>query len=157
MQNYLRFKRCVNSHQGPKYVLRHSATLQRAGPEPRGFLLLSGIPNFVNCVNHFVRFRKIAKSDYQLHHVCLFVSPHGTIRLPLDVLSFTFRKYGENSSFIKIWREQRVLYTRTDAHVWSYVAQFFSESEIFQTVLEKIKTHVLCSITFLSKIVTFIR
>ena len=41
---------------------------------------------------------------------------------------------------------------QTDIHFWSYLAQFFLEWEMFQTkVVEKIKTHILCSITFLQK------
>ena len=39
----------------------------------------------------------------------------------------------------------------TDIHLW-YLAHFFSEWEMFQTkVVEKIKTHLLRSITFLRK------
>ena len=42
---------------------------------------------------------------------------------------------------------------KTDMHFWSYLAQFFLEWEMFQTeVVEKIKTHILCSVTFFSKI-----
>ena len=38
---------------------------------------------------------------------------------------------------------------KTNLHLWSYLSQFFVEWEMFQTkVLEKIKTHILCSITF---------
>ena len=41
---------------------------------------------------------------------------------------------------------------KTDVHLWSYLAQFFSEWENFQTkVVEKIKTHILCLITLLRK------
>ena len=35
----------------------------------------------------FRRFRKIAKSDYELRHVRSPVCPHGTTRLPLDGFS----------------------------------------------------------------------
>ena len=39
---------------------------------------------------------------------------------------------------------------KTNIHFWSYLAQFFSEWEMFQTkVVEKIKTHILCPTTFL--------
>jgi len=39
---------------------------------------------------------------------------------------------------------------KTDIHYWSYLALFFLEWEMFQTkVVEKIKTHVLCSVKFL--------
>ena len=38
---------------------------------------------------------------------------------------------------------------KTDVHLWLYIAEFFLEWEMFQTkVVEKIKTHILCSITF---------
>ena len=37
------------------------------------------------------------------------------------------------------------------------LAHFFLEWEMFQTeVVEKIKTHILCSVTFFSKIVPFV-
>ena len=33
--------------------------------------------------------------------------------------------------------------------LWAYLAQFFLEWEMFQTqIVEKIKTHILCSVTF---------
>jgi len=39
---------------------------------------------------------------------------------------------------------------QTDIHFWSYLAQFFLQWEMFQTkVVQKIKTHILCSVTFL--------
>jgi hypothetical protein len=45
----------------------------------------------LNLTKHFVSFfrlgSKIAKSHYQLHHVCLSVRPHGTTPLPLDGFS----------------------------------------------------------------------
>jgi hypothetical protein len=45
-----------------------------------------------------------------------------------------------------------VLYMKTDIHFWSYLAQFFLEWEMFQiNAVEKIKTHILCSKTFLQK------
>ena len=38
---------------------------------------------------------------------------------------------------------------KTCVHFLSYLAQFFLEWEMFQTkVVEKIKTHILCSETF---------
>jgi len=41
---------------------------------------------------------------------------------------------------------------KTDTHFWSYLAQFFLEWEMFLTkVVEKIKTHILCSVTFSQK------
>ena len=39
---------------------------------------------------------------------------------------------------------------KTDTHFWSHLAQFFLEQEMFQAkVVEKIKTHILCSVSFL--------
>jgi hypothetical protein len=47
---------------------------------------------------------------------------------------------------------------KTKAYFLSYLIQFFLEWKMFQTeAVEKIKTHILCSITCLSKIVPFIR
>ena len=38
---------------------------------------------------------------------------------------------------------------KNNIHLWLYLLRFFSEWEMFQTiVVEKIKTHILCSITF---------
>jgi len=61
-----------------------------------------------------------------------------------------FRKISrENSSFIKIRQNYRALYMKTNIHFLSYLAQFFLEWEMFQTkVVQKIKTHILCSVTF---------
>jgi hypothetical protein len=37
----------------------------------------------------------------------------------------------------------------TNMHIWPHLAQSFLEWEMFQTkVVEKIKTHILCSVTF---------
>ena len=46
----------------------------------------------------------------------------------------------------------RLLYVKTNTHLWQYLAQFFLLCEMFQTkVVEKIKTHILCSVTFFLK------
>jgi len=44
-------------------------------------------------------------------------------------------------------------------HLWTNIAQFFLEWEMFQTkIVEKIITHILCSmIFFLKKIVPFMK
>jgi len=58
----------------------------------------------------------------------------------------------ENWSCIKIWKEKRTLYLKTCVDLWSYLAQYFLELEMFQTkVIDKIKTHILCSVTFSRK------
>ena len=48
---------------------------------------------------------------------------------------------------------------KTRLNFWLYLAQFFLDGEMFQTnFVEKIETHILCSITFFfSKIVPFMR
>jgi hypothetical protein len=53
-------------------------------------------------------------------------------------------------SFIKLSHEWRILYMH--AYVYLYLAEFFLEWEIFQTkVVEKLKTHVWCSMAFFRK------
>ena len=43
-------------------------------------------------------------------------------------------------------KKKRAFYTKTYVHLW-YLAEFFLEWEMFQTkVVEKIKTHILCSV-----------
>ena len=42
---------------------------------------------------------------------------------------------------------------KTFLHLWQYLADFFLEWEMFQIkVVEKIKTHILCSVTFFWKL-----
>ena len=66
----------------------------------------------------------------------------------LRIFSKTCR---ENSSFIKILQEWRVTYF-TWRPMYIFVAELFLEWEMFQTkVVEKIKTHILCSVTFIRK------
>ena len=63
--------------------------------------------------------------------------------------SHFFRK---NSSFIKIWQEQRILYMETNLYLWQYLAYIFLEWEIFQTkVADKTRTHILYSIHYFRK------
>ena len=69
-----------------------------------------------------------------------------TARITWNLIFEFFSKicYG-NSSFIKIWQEQRVglLHIKTSVHIW-YLAEFSVEWEMFQTkVVEKIKTHCI--------------
>jgi len=53
---------------------------------------------------------------------------------------------------------EKLHYMNIVTHLWQYVAEFSVESEIFQTkFVEKIKTHILCSVTFFSKILPFMR
>ena len=79
--------------------------------------------------------------------VRLLVHPHGKTWLPLDeflwmLLFEEFSKiWPENSSLIKIWQECWLLYLE------------FWEWKMFLTgVVEKIKTRILCSVTFFQKL-----
>jgi hypothetical protein len=46
------------------------------------------------------------------------------------------------------WQEWREPYIKTYVHLWSYLAEFFIEWSMLQTkVVEKIKTHIVCSKT----------
>ena len=70
-------------------------------------------------------------------------------------LRFFSKVCREDSSFIEIRQEWRVglLYMKTFSHLWQYLAKFFSQWEMFQTkVVEKIKTHILCSVRFIRKL-----
>jgi hypothetical protein len=94
------------------------------------------------------------KSGSSLRHVPL----RGRTRLPVDGLLWNFifdyfwKICRENLSFIKFWQEYRVLCMKTYVHLWQYLAEFFLEWEMFQTIdVEKIKTHILYSITFFSE------
>ena len=85
--------------------------------------------------------------------VRLSVPPQGTNQLPLYRLSWNliFQYFSqicwENSSYIKMWQDCN--YMKTNIHFWSFIFHFFIEWEMFQTkVVEKIKTHILCSILF---------
>jgi hypothetical protein len=50
----------------------------------------------------------------------------------------------ENSGFIKIGQQYRVRYMKANIYFWSYLAQFFVEYEMFQTInVEEIITHIL--------------
>jgi hypothetical protein len=71
--------------------------------------------------------------------------------MKFDVRRFS-KSWRENSSFDKIRQEQRTLYIKTYVHLWQYLSDFFSKWEMFQTdIVEKIKTHILCLITFSRK------
>ena len=110
----------------------------------------------------YIKVHLVALHEFHFKHVLTirFVmsvrSPKGITRSPLDGFSLNLipRDFSkicrENWTFIKIC-EWRVLYMKTCVHLW-YPAEFFLEWEMFQTnVVEKTKTHILCSITFSRK------
>jgi hypothetical protein len=110
----------------------------------------------------FRRCRKIAKNCCLLHVRPSFCS-HGTTWLPLDGFSWNFifeyfsKIYQENSGFVKIGQEYRVLYLKSNIRFWPYIAELVLEWDIFQTkVTEKVETHFIFDF-FLSKIMPFMR
>ena len=101
------------------------------------------------------RVRKILQSDSFVMSVRPSAwnnsAPTGRIFMKFDIGLFS-KIRPENSSFIKVWHEQRVLYMKTYVHIKSYPAESFLLQEVFQTKgVEKIKTYILCSITFSRK------
>jgi len=102
----------------------------------------------------FAKFRKTL-----LASSCLSVCPRGTFRLPQDGFSWNLIfEYFSEKTFEKIQlplkSDKNIGYftMKTDIHFWSYLANFFLEWEMFQTkVVEKIKTHILFSVTFFRK------
>jgi hypothetical protein len=86
--------------------------------------------------------------------IAMSVFLHGTARLPLNGFSwnFMFEYFSKKSGFIKVGQE----YVNTSTHVVSYLAHFILEWEMFETeVVEKIKTHILCSVRFFRKLCRF--
>ena len=111
------------------------------------------------CVHFLDAFAKVWKATVSfVMSVCQSERQHGTTRLPLNGFSWNFKVENfpkicrENSNFIKLGQEKQVLCMKTNKHLWSYLAQFFLECEMFQTnVVQKIKTLILQSVTFLRK------
>jgi hypothetical protein len=67
-------------------------------------------------------------------------------------LGFFLKICRENWSFITIRQEQRVLYRNMFSHLWQYLDVLVLEWEMFQIkIIEKMKTHILCSITLFRK------
>ena len=70
-------------------------------------------------------------------------APTGRIFMKFDIWLFS-NICGDNSSLMKIWQEWQILYWKSYVHLWSYLAEFVLEWEIFQReLLEKIKRHNL--------------
>ena len=64
-------------------------------------------------------------------------------------LSFSRKICWEYSNFIKIQKEQRILYMQMFLRLWQYLSEFFLEWEIYQIkVVDKFKAHILYSVTF---------
>jgi hypothetical protein len=63
----------------------------------------------------------------------------GTTRLPMDgflwnsIFKCFSKKCRESSNLINIWQKQLMLYMKTEAYWWQYLAEFFWERKVFQT------------------------
>jgi hypothetical protein len=85
----------------------------------------------------FAKLRKAAVS------FVMSVCPNGVTRLALNEFSWnlTFECLSticrENSRFVKIWQELRVLYTKSNIQLWSHLLHFFLEWKMFQSCREK--------------------
>jgi hypothetical protein len=78
--------------------------------------------------------------------VSLPISLRETTHLDGFSWNFTFGHFSkicrDNSRFVTLWQEKRVIYIKTPVRLWLYLAHFFLEREMFQAkVVEKIKTH----------------
>jgi len=83
------------------------------------------------------------------------VRSHGTTRLPLDGFSWNliFEDLSKICETIQVSlksdKNNSGTLVKTNIHFWSHLAHFFLEWETFATELvEKVKTHILCSIFF---------
>jgi len=93
--------------------------------------------------------------------ICPSFHPHGTSCLSLNVFycnlifAIFFSKIcRDNSIFIKRWKEQWALYTKTNIHLWTriYLSVLLIMRDISDKFVEKIKTYILLSITFFFEI-----
>jgi len=72
-------------------------------------------------------------------------APTGRIFMKFDIWVF----FENLSRKLKFYSNLTWLYMKTSTHLWLYLDHFFLEWEMLQTkVVEKIETHILCSINF---------
>jgi hypothetical protein len=157
----------VPSHS--EYEMQHTSSVNPRIHQPRPYNLLQRVSvrsiylNWVHCCCcsirlvhvYYSRERLLLASSYLSVH--LSVRPHGTARFPLKGLSWNliFKYFSkicrENSNFIKIGREYRVLYMKTNIHICS-ISLFFLKWKMFRTkVVVKIGAHILRSVTIFRK------
>ena len=74
----------------------------------------------------------------------------------LVFVKFDFSKIRQkHASFIKTRQEKRLVHRKTAVHLWSYLAQFFLQRELFQAyIVEKIKHTFYVQSLFSPKIVS---
>ena len=103
---------------------------------------------FTYCDHRFRRVCKLAQ------RVCLSVCPHGTSLLTPSgfwwnlIFECVVKSCREDWSTVQIWQVLWLLYIETCVRLW-HLTELFLELEMFQIkFVEKIKTHVLCSVSF---------
>ena len=110
---------------------------------------------FANCERRILASSCLSVCLSVCHTPCLPVLPYVRMEqlgIPLDGFSWNlifeyFSKiFQENSSFTKIWQEQRVLYVKANIHLWYLVQLFFETRNAETKSVQKIKTHVSCSV-----------
>ena len=112
---------------------------------------------------NFRRVRRSAKGDCYFRNVCPSIrteqlGSHRTDFHQIRCLSI-FRKSVEEI-WISSKSKKNIWYFRWRPilHLWSQLAESFSQWETFRrNVIEKIKTHILCSVILFPKIVLFMR
>ena len=95
---------------------------------------------------------KISKSNSWPSHVCLSICMEKLGSYWMDILeiwcTIIFQKSVEKIQVHLSWTRITGALREPNINFWSYRAQFLLEWEMFQTELvEKIKTHILCSLT----------
>ena len=96
---------------------------------------------------------KLRKRVYCVSRFCRYVRPPAVTRLPKDGFSskLVFEYFStictDNINFFKIWEEQ-LLYNKPFVMISGWI---FLRMKNILNVVEKIKTHILCSITIFRK------
>jgi hypothetical protein len=155
VEPYLQFPHAFRTYTGTALYFRSR------------FLLVTFIRAIKNLINLFIlQFSlgcfilnslwftfKATLQNFKKRLWCLSVRRNGSARLTLYrfsrnlVIDNLSKRCWENSSFMKIWQEQRISHMKTCEHFWLYLTKFLFEWEIFRTkVVERIKTHFLCSV-----------
>jgi hypothetical protein len=103
--------------------------------------------------------RKIVKNNNYLHHVCSSdqmsrnnSAPNGQIFMKLQYWNMFWKSAQKIKVSLKLGKNNGY-FTWRPIYIFYHLTQFFLEWEMFQTkFVEKIKTHILCSITFFWKL-----
>jgi hypothetical protein len=86
-------------------------------------------------------------------HICPLTeknsAPTRQILIQSDIWAF-FKNLSRKLKFhYRLTKKKKVLYMKMFSHLWQYLTELFLPWEMFHIIaVEKIKTHILCSITF---------